>query len=87
MYSEGSEGKYRWLSVTENQKHGPIFSSSHPAVQKTITEQVKQKETRKTRAAKALAVAKVRVMGDLNTKNHIIDHIVAVLSSSDSKRH
>jgi hypothetical protein len=62
MYCLGAEGNYRWLSVTENQKHGQIFSSSHPAVQKRTTEQVKQRETGKTRAAKALVFFKEKTV-------------------------
>jgi hypothetical protein len=67
---EGSEGNYRWLSVTGHQKHGPTFL--HHILQRSTFRNKKQEEKKKK-------FGKVMIR-DLNTKNQIIAHIVAVLS-------
>jgi hypothetical protein len=75
---------YRWLSVTENSetRTNLFFITSSSRI-----EQVKLKETRKTRNNECISNSENDIR-DLNTKNHITDHIVAIFrSSSVSKRH
>jgi hypothetical protein len=57
----GSEGKYGWLSVTENQKHGPIFSSSHP----TRIQTTKIKRKRKNDSNRSISNGSGEVIRDL----------------------